>query len=227
MESLKDYFKHIAREYPKTYLDKYPETIIRLGDLMQGTLLEIVAGTGNDLLWLFQNGMPPEKMVSLENDMEAYRRQSYTLHDALGAWAFTHMPIGIQDPIFNGEGIFNFIYANNTLHCLDHKEGIQKALSRTFTFLKSKGIFFGRTLSNKINKKRLESIAVPESEKQEFALKTARAVQENKLVGILPEELEDMAIGAGFSHTYTESKKHPWKPTEDYYFRFEKNEELI
>lgn len=72
------------------------------------------------------------------------------------------------------------------------------------------------------NQKRVRKIPNPEYEKLKFALNTARALQEGRLVGLPPKELEDMARSVGFAHVYTELREHPWKPTTDFYFRFEK-----
>ncbi len=282
MTSLPGYFQHIKG---KVYIDKYPAAIIDLNELMKGTLFEFGPGAGYDLLWLFQHGMPPERMFSAESDSEAYRIQSYVLHSQVGIWAFFHLPMDIRDLRFRDE-MFDFIYANNTLHCLGDKKGINAVVTKACRLLRPGGVFFGRTLSDEIDAGRLAAIEKklgeiqeftlveqppvsclevyfsrlnpnggeplsaklvisadsyagqllleqsrpertkripnPEYERLRFTRDTAIAVQQGRLVGIPPAELESMAALAGFAHACTLVREHTWKPIRDYYFRFEK-----
>lgn len=322
MKSLPGYFQHTIE---KTYIDKYPPSIINLDKVIKnGTLLEFGPGTGNDLVWLLQNGKLPNQLNSLESDPEAFmilsdklynqlvimfkggmplgklfimkteevasKISSYTPQTLALFWIHFHLPLGIGDQKYPSTGTFDYVYANNSFHCMGSKAGISTALSTAYSHLKPGGVLFGRTLSDKIDSKRItevkrkqkeiidSALAEPPLERVEclqvfsrltdcstgisvlrtaiydsqtpdgavllekynqdmenrrkyeeqpdrqeaFALATVRALQEGRLVGLPPKELEDMARSVGFAHVHTELREHPWKPTTDFYFRFER-----
>lgn len=287
MDSLPGY---LQATHGRTYIDKYPRTIIDIDELRNGVLLEFGPGAGNDLLWLCQHGMAPDRLFSLEADRAAYAIQSFVLREQLRGFALFHLPFDLSDSRFPPEGGFDFVYANNVLHCLGNAAGIYAATTRAFGHLKTGGVFFGRTLSDKIDSERLaatitrqeeitrkilaepipevshfetcemsfqvgsdtinsqtaihrldtadgkkilsEYIERAERKKQErisgtreaFVLSTVNALKDGRLMGVKPEKLEQIARSVGFSETHVEVRKHPWKPTEDFYFRFEKSD---
>lgn len=287
MKSLRGYFENIAGL--KTYIDKYPASIIDLPVLLdEEFLIEFGSGAGNDIRWLFEHGKAAHDMCSFEIDREALIRARYNLDELLGLWSIMHLPLDALNSGFK-DGIVDYVYANNMLHCLSNEDKIYAAISEAYRLLGAGGVFFGKTLSDKVNPKRIAEVkskqkklierasAKPQEKvtclqvftretdcstgisisrtviydsqtpegvarlalynqekerrrkyeempdrKEAFALATVQALQEGRLVGIAPEKLENMARNVGFTHTHTEIREHAWKPTTDFYFRFEK-----
>lgn len=288
MKSLPGYFEDIAST--KTYIGKYPASIIDLDALLNGGfLIEFGSGAGNDIKWLFEHGKRADSMCSFEPDVEACWRLRYNLDGLLGCWSILHLPLSAFDSNFS-DGSANYVYANNMLHCLGNEDNVYACIEEAYRLLKRGGVFFGRTLSDKIDVKRIaevkrkqreliaRALAEPPPErveclqvfsrttdcstgisvfrtaiydsqtpegvarlerynqekesrrkyeeipdkKEAFALSTVRALQDGRLVGVAPEKLENMARSVGFNRNYTEVRDHPWKPTADYFFRFEK-----
>ena len=218
MKSIPGYFGHID---DKTYLDRYPPSIIELNRIKDGVLVEFGAGLGNDLLWLIEQGATAERLFYLELDEEAYKIAQEKLGNQFGIYTY-HLLLRDAKNSNLKSGNANFVYANNMLHCLEDKDGITAVTSEAYRLLVAGGVFFGRTLSAEINITRLEAIKDPQDNNQRFALQTARALQEGILVGLPARELEDMAKCVGFSDVYTEPRVHEWKPTTDFYFKFVK-----
>lgn len=155
MKSLPDYFPHIAKEFPKTYINEYPKSIINIEALKKGILVEIGAGAGNDLLWLLQNGISPENIFSFETDENAYKLQFELFHPTLKIYRAFQFPLDLRQAHFPDQS-FNFAYANNVLHCLNDEEDVSSIMSEIYRLLKPRGIFFGRTLSNMIDFKKIK-----------------------------------------------------------------------
>ena len=120
------------------------------------------------------------------------------------------------------ENFADFVYANNMFHCLETRDNILSVLKEAYKILKNNGVLFGRTLLNKIDKQKLHFISNPKNNDEEFALQTAKALQEGNLIGLSEDQLKKLAKNVGFSKVYTEHKPWKWKPTTDFYFRFEK-----
>lgn len=283
MRYLPGYFEHIRS---KTYIDKYPRTIIDINLLIKRRMIEYGPGAGNDILWLIKHGMNPENIFSLEPDSEAKWIQACSLYPKLHLiHRFHHIFESVETTTTPENHGFDFVYANNVLHCLEGIEAIFRALRRAHSHLRQdRGVFFGRTLSHEVDEDRMAEVEIllkkesrflyernkrpeyievysgsispegisservvhrrgdpeyylellgfddfrqienPEYERLYFALATARALHDGTLVGIPPEELEEMARSVGFKKTYTEIREHAWKPTTDYYFRLEKED---
>ena len=104
------------------------------------------------------------------------------------------------------------------------EQRIESAVRKAWNLLRQDGIFFGRTLSDRLDHAEIQILEgkTTLSERERFALKTAQALQTGELVGIQPEELEQYGKRAGFKKTLIQIRPTREKPTQDYYFRFEK-----
>lgn len=218
MRSLPGYFEHING---KTYLDRYPITTIKINELKDKVLVEFGAGLGNDINWLINNGLNPKELYYIEMDNEAFGYAIKNLKEVFGLYS-SHLLLRDCRGTNLKENFADFVYANNTLHCLETRDNIIITLKEAYRILKNSGVLFGRTLLNKIDKQKLQSISRPKDDNEKFALLTAKALQDGILVGLAKEELEKMAKQVGFTKVYTELKPWKWKPTTDFYFRFEK-----
>jgi SAM-dependent methyltransferase len=218
MKSLPGYFEHINR---KTYLDRYPKKIIRFDELKDKVFIEFGAGSGNDIDWLLTQGFNPKDMFLIEIDDDACSQAMKNLNEEFGEYS-SH--ILLRDARSSGlKNLFaDFVYANNMLHCLETRDNIFLVLKEAFRILRDGGVLFGRTLLENVDKQKLEAISEPKNRKEKFALLTANALQDGILVGLTEREIKKMAKEVGFSRAYTEIKPWKWKPTTDFYFRFEK-----
>ena len=71
MKSLPGYFENIKN---KTYLDRYPESIIRVNDLKDKIFIEFGGGLGNDIVWLLSKSFNPKYIFFIENDDVIYNK---------------------------------------------------------------------------------------------------------------------------------------------------------
>lgn len=220
MKSLPGYFKHINK---KTYLDRYPDNIVKISNHKGKTLVEIGGGIGNDMLYLLKRGLNPRDLYFIENDVSAYNEAVKKLKRQFG---FYSDHILYKDAKNTGlkDNIADFVYANNMLHCLKEKEEILAVLREVFRMLQSGGVFFGRTLLNKIDQRRLKNISIPRNNEEKFVLQTSKALNKDVLLGLSRAEFKMLALNTGFSEVYTEIKKtlKKWKPIKDFYFRVKK-----
>lgn len=101
---------------------------------------------------------------------------------------------------------------------------IKQAIAETYRLLRFGGVFFGRTLSDYLNVDCLRELRdkSEKSEKEEFVIRTAMALQDGILIGVLPLDFERWTKEVGFCRVYTEVKQENWKPVRDFYFRCEK-----
>lgn len=104
------------------------------------------------------------------------------------------------------------------------KDQIKMIIAEAYRILKSPGVFFGRTLSDYLDRNRLKRLQHKprRSVREEFVIRTIKELQEGRLVGISPEELGHWAEEAGFQKVHTETNPEDWKPIRDFYFRCEK-----
>ncbi len=218
MRSLPGYFEHING---KTYLDRYPKIIIKISELKNKVLAEFGAGWGNDINWLINNGFNPKDLFYTEIDDEAFEHAIKNLKEVFGVYSSNLL---LRDSRSTGlkENFADFVYANNMLHCLETRNNIMIVLKETYRILKNSGVLFGRTLLNKIDKQKLQSISSPKDDNEKFSILTAKALHDGILVGLTKDELKKMANQVGFTKVYIELKPWKWKPTTDLYFRFEK-----
>ena len=130
---LEGYFDYLGS---KTYINKYPQSILSLDELRGATILEIGAGVFNDLLFLVNKGITSVDSIMLSepyipsfcdglDKIENLTDQSY---------AFAHRYRISYVPFPNPElrsNTINFIYANNVLHSLGYSslsEDLEKRL---------------------------------------------------------------------------------------------------
>jgi hypothetical protein len=101
---------------------------------------------------------------------------------------------------------------------------IKQAIAEAYRLLRLGGVFFGRTLSDYLDVDCLRELQdkSEKSEKEEFVIRTAMALQNGTLTGVLPLDFESWAKEVGFRKVYTEVKQENWKPVRDFYFRCEK-----
>lgn len=256
-QSMPGYFEHIRT---KTYIDRYPGCIVRLDELRDATIVEFGSGMGNDARFLIEQvGINPSRLFLVEPDPLVFTDALDNLESA--GWDPNCFGGIFMEGIFEldiPDGIADFVYANNFLHCLRYhtiieeakimafqistrlgrrmqleweeaakrtpEQRIESAVRKAWHLLRQDGIFFGRTLSDAVNPDNLNQLKQKTrlSERERFALKTAQALQTGELVGIQPEELEQYAKQVGFKKTLTQIKPTEEKPTQDYYFRFER-----
>src|SRR3989344_8561102 len=123
-EGLQGYYPHVQ---DKTYIDKYPASIISLDELQGKSLLEIGAGTLNDMVILIQKQIvQPESIFISEPFIPAFcdslDKIEAVCHDDLYAFKNKHR-ISFR-PIPNPEFpdlCVHFVYANNVLHSLGYQ----------------------------------------------------------------------------------------------------------
>ncbi len=66
-QSIPGYFEHIR---DKTYIDKYPGSIIRLDDLKHSKIVEFGSGVGNDVNYLISEmKCDPQNLFLIESDI--------------------------------------------------------------------------------------------------------------------------------------------------------------
>jgi len=101
---------------------------------------------------------------------------------------------------------------------------IKKVVEESYRLLNYGGIFFGRTLSDKIDERRLEELVTKciKTEEERFAIETAKALQDGRLVGVSEKELGKFCRDAGFNAYLAIEKEPELKPVTDFYFRAEK-----
>lgn len=264
--SMDSYFEHIKN---KTYIDKYPSSIIRFNDLRGSVLFEFGAGVGNDARFLLENRIIfPENIFLFEPDIYCVVDLCDNLEMLLSGYGMKHIrPVDVfQDLEFYYSDIADFIYANNFLHCLgykstrdlvaqafcerigkgmikeselpydvvnywrninnlDNKGKIKKFFELSYKILRSEGVLFGRTLSNKLDYEKLDTFVRKKelSEKEIFIVRTTMALSSGELIGLSSNELLNYASVAGFKKFYFEKKTiSSWSPISDFYFRIEK-----
>lgn len=246
-----EYFEHIK---DKTFIDKYPSTIIRLGELKDTVFVELGSGHGNDVKYLIEDlGLNPANLYLTESDIYYFVDAFDKLEELFGRH-YNERHFFPRDflevSLFFSNNFADFIYANNFLHCLGHKtiydninlalhreklqdrqvklkpkDKIKLIFSEVYRILKPRGVFFGRTLSRSLDNERLRGLEakIKKSEKEEFALKTAKKLKLGQLAGLSELELKMFARDVGFSKSYIEIKEaEEWVPFRDFYFRFEK-----
>lgn len=122
---MRGYFSHIGE---KTYIDRYPPSIISLEDIQGKTVVEIGCGIGNDALHMMRNRVNPENLWLVECNLaylvEALSRidDIYSNSDAVcEQFTYQHRDqyhhMGVADIPFP-EGFADFVYCNNVLLCL-------------------------------------------------------------------------------------------------------------
>lgn len=123
-EGLGGYFEYVK---DKTYIDAYPPAIMTLDELKGATIVEIGAGTLNDMLLLINNGIidldhvfisEPNTAAFCEilDKIEGLRGNNY--------YAFRNRFRISSKAVPNSEFpdcCANFVYANNVLHSLGYK----------------------------------------------------------------------------------------------------------
>ncbi|MBD3156061.1 MAG: methyltransferase domain-containing protein [Candidatus Aenigmarchaeota archaeon] len=222
MKSLDGYFELIDG---KTYIDKYPPSVIKLENLKNDSIfVEFGGGIGNDINFLINSfGLNPKNVYFLDIDNDAYKKAFKRLKDFFGLIDYHLLLRDARKSNLKGN-FADFVYANNMLHDLENKKNILKILKEAFRVLKKDGLFFGRTLSNEINEEKFRKILEKKERKgyENFSIKIVKAMKDNILVGINPKELSRMAKKVGFKKTYTKIIPTKWAPTRDFYFKFEK-----
>lgn len=271
IQNISGYFEHIKN---KTYIDRYPSTVINPDELRNGDVMEFGCGFGNDVSFLIENLIvAPNNYFLIESNADCYVETSDRLEKLFFArWNPTQrldkcfLPCDLSDysdeiamfemrfqqwihtNLFFGsvlknnfaDNLVDFVYANNFLHCLGYRtiheefrvplmnfsslDKIIGVVRESYRLLRHHGVFFGRTLSNQVDLGRLVTLEnkLEKSEKEEFVIRTTKALQEGELVGISRSELEAYATDVGFTGIYIEIRESEWKPIIDFYFRFEK-----
>ena len=141
-QSLSGYFEKIG---DKSYIDKYPQEIINLLDL-KGVIIEFGAGVGNDAKFLIKYlGVNPQNLFFVESDPFYSVSLRDNLEDLLGD-AYYSSGRFEEEVLRNNypDGLADFIYANNFLHCLGFKT------------MKEEVLFSIYNIANQIKNKRPE-----------------------------------------------------------------------
>ena len=221
MKSLNGYFELIDG---KPYIDSYPSDLVKLDNLKGSILVEFGGGIGNDIFFMINSlNLKPKNLYFIDIDPEAYKTAFKRLKSFFGILDYHLLLRNAIKSNLKSE-FADFVYANNMLHDLENKKNISDLLKEAFRILKKGGIFFGRTLSNEINKKNLQNIMKKKEKNscEKFSVKIVKAMKDNILIGLQTEELNRMAKKIGFKKTYTKLIPTEWAPTRDFYFRYEK-----
>jgi len=198
MEAIAGYFENIAAT--KTYIDRYPASIIDLDALLKGGLLiEFGSGAGNDIKWLYEHGKPAHLMCSFEPDYGACLRLRYNLDPLLGLFSIMHLPINALKSGFD-DCSANYVHANNMLLCAGSKDNIYTLVREAYRLLQNDGVAFGRTLSDKIDHQR----AIKVQEKQAEVIARALAKPPLRKVERLKRFTRVTNASTRISHSYTE-----------------------
>lgn len=123
-EGLVGYFDYVG---DKTYIDKYPSSIMTLDQLRGGTIVEIGAGNLNDIKLLIDRGIVSQDSVFLsEPYIPAFCDALDKIEKISGKsdYAFRHRDRISQRAVPNSEfpdNCTDFVYVNNVLHSLGYK----------------------------------------------------------------------------------------------------------
>ncbi len=249
-QSMNGYFEHVGN---KTYIDRYPASIINLKELENAKIIEFGSGTCSDANYLINSlGIAPINLFLMECDMYYLTKGVDKLEGCdtclffdSGMYNCTDdtehcrvlpniIPRDILDNHFP-DRFADFVYANNFLHSLGYpymgyygtgfepKDKIRRVIGEAYRLLKTDGVFFGRTLSDRINTEKLKKLSIQHglSRKEKFCLRTVDALSRKELIGLACEELVGYGINTGFSIIYIEITVSDWSPISDIYFRFE------
>jgi hypothetical protein len=124
MINLAAYFNHIKE---KTYIDKYPQSIIKLDELKDSTFLEIGSGRFNDAKFLLERGIIDIDSLYL---CEPYVFQVFCeLVDRIDGMFGDNYSFRNRHHICHGrihenefpDNFSDFVYANNVFHALGYK----------------------------------------------------------------------------------------------------------
>ncbi len=213
---LKKYFEYIGN---KTYINTYPKEIIDISKL-NNVLVELGGGKGNDMhFMLTQLKLNPNNLFFIEKDPEIFLMVEKKLSGLIDK---SHLLLkdALNSKLPNN--FANYVYVNNFLHCLESKENIAKQFQEVKRILKKGGVFFGRTLSNKIDEKLLSNFLNSKNltANQKFFLETALAIENGELLGLSEKEFRNFANTSGFKNAeiqFVTNQKD--RPTKDFYFR--------
>ena len=122
-KGLKGYFDYLK---DKTFINKYPASIITLDELKNKSILEIGSGTFNDMIFLIQNKIiSPEDIHMSEPYIPAFCESLDKIEQILGqGYGYKNRQRISFKELPNSEipdNCVNFFYANNVLHSLNYK----------------------------------------------------------------------------------------------------------
>ncbi|MBS3080795.1 methyltransferase domain-containing protein [Candidatus Pacearchaeota archaeon] len=168
-------------------------------------------------------------------DFSDYSDEIHEFEQSFQYYLHSHVSFNVLNTHFP-DNFADIVYANNFFHCLAFttNEKIEENLSpidkinlvlrESYRILKSKGILVGRMLSDKLDEKKIDELEIKteRTEKEDFALRTTKALINGELTGLSPVQFKNMATKAGYYKVHTKNKSSLWKPIQDFYFRAEK-----
>jgi len=221
MKSLQGYFKYVGK---KTFIDKYPPSIINLEDLYGKIFVEFGGGIGNDMNYLVSVlGLDPKDLYFIDSDKNAFKKAQRRLKPLFQPYDNHLLLLDILNLRLKKNSV-DFVYANNFLHCLETKDKVKNSVRKGYEILKDNGIFFGRTTKNYIDREKLKKIE-EKSEKsfaEEFIILTTRAFEDSKLLSLSENELEKIAFNVGYKNVKIVPDRETWKPMKDIFFKLKK-----
>lgn len=122
-QNLATYFDYVK---DRTFIDKYPASIVKLDELKGAALLEIGCGRFNDGKFLIEKGiMDPDNLFLCEPYIPAFCEVVDRFDGMFGnGYSFRNRHRFCYDRIDENEfpdGFADFVYANNVLHALGYK----------------------------------------------------------------------------------------------------------
>ncbi|MFC1697310.1 hypothetical protein ACFL1H_03185 [Nanoarchaeota archaeon] len=258
MKKLSGYFDYLGN---KTYIDKYPETIIKNDDLFDKKIMEMGCGTFNDMMYLIDSLVISWDDVYIsEPYIPAFCQTIDKIDKICGDGYCYENRLRISDrPLPNkdlSDECVDFVYSNNVLHALAYKsleekldynfyhekkiypcmkeknklfrvpnEKLVDVLKDVYRILDNEGVFFGRTLSAKVDMEVMEKLKnkKDKTKAEQFTYWTGEAVLDGTLMGLNPNRFSDLGKYVGFSKVKViEEEPNPEKPRRNLYFRFEK-----